>query len=74
MSNQTQGRGPVMERARYTSIPLPPPKPMRPDGTDIAQRLFIVCQPSSIPEKVLQDAFCRFGDLIDVYLLPGKCL
>jgi len=37
-----------------------------------AQRLFIVCAPCALAPHVLQNAFCRFGDLIDVYTLPGK--
>ncbi|XP_052683190.1 RNA-binding protein 45-like [Crassostrea angulata] len=60
------------ERVPYCSIPLPPPKQMMPEDTEVAQRLFIVCQPSGIPEKVLRDAFCRMGNLIDVYLLPAR--
>ncbi|GFN92044.1 RNA-binding protein 45 [Plakobranchus ocellatus] len=59
--------------AFYCSIPLPPVQPtVQEDGTNLAQRLFIVCQPSGVSEKVLKDAFCRFGNLIDVYLLSGK--
>ncbi|RUS92223.1 hypothetical protein EGW08_000076 [Elysia chlorotica] len=59
--------------AFYCSIPLPPPQPtVQEDGTNLAQRLFIVCQPSGVSEKVLRDAFCRFGNLIDVYLLSGR--
>ncbi|XP_033763032.1 RNA-binding protein 45-like isoform X2 [Pecten maximus] len=61
-----------MERVAYTSIPLPYPQSMKPEDTEVVQRLFIVCQPSGIPEKVLRDAFCRFGNLIDVYLLPAR--
>lgn len=61
------------ERVQYCSIPLPPPQPTVPeDGRNLAQRLFIVCQPSGVSERVLKDAFCRFGNLIDVYLLSGK--
>ncbi|XP_048754378.1 RNA-binding protein 45-like isoform X2 [Ostrea edulis] len=60
------------ERVPYCSIPLPPPKQMLPEDSDVAQRLFVVCQPSGIPEKVLRDAFCRMGNLIDVYLLPAR--
>ncbi|CAG5134113.1 unnamed protein product [Candidula unifasciata] len=61
------------ERVAYSSIPLPPPQPTVPeDGRNMAQRLFIVCQPSGVSERVLKDAFCRFGNLIDVYLLSGR--
>ena len=56
----------------YCCFPLPPTQPtVQEDGTNLAQRLFIVCQPSGVSEKVLRDAFCRFGNLIDVYLLSG---
>ncbi|KAK3103354.1 hypothetical protein FSP39_018679 [Pinctada imbricata] len=60
------------ERVPYCSIPLPQVQPMLPEDAQTSQRLFIVCQPSGIPEKILRDAFCRFGGLIDVYLLPAK--
>ncbi|XP_078320418.1 RNA-binding protein 45-like isoform X1 [Crassostrea virginica] len=60
------------ERVPYCSIPLPQPKQMLPEDSEVAQRLFIVCQPSGIPDKVLRDAFCRMGNLIDVYLLPAR--
>ncbi|CAG2227394.1 unnamed protein product [Mytilus edulis] len=60
------------ERVGYCPIPLPPPKKMLPDDTPVAKRLFIVCQPSGTPEKILRDAFCRMGNLIDVYLLPAR--
>lgn len=61
------------ERVMYCNIALPPPQPTVPeDGNNLAQRLFIVCQPSGVSERVLKDAFCRFGNLIDVYLLSGR--
>ncbi|CAL1528800.1 unnamed protein product [Lymnaea stagnalis] len=61
------------ERVSYCNIPLPPPQPtVADDGKNLAQRLFIVCQPSGVSERVLKDAFCRFGNLIDVYLLSGR--
>uniref|UniRef100_A0A0B7B125 RRM domain-containing protein n=1 Tax=Arion vulgaris TaxID=1028688 RepID=A0A0B7B125_9EUPU len=61
------------ERVPYCNIPLPPPQPtVAEDGKNMAQRLFIVCQPSGVSERVLKDAFCRFGNLIDVYLLSGR--
>ncbi|KAL5006464.1 hypothetical protein ScPMuIL_015270 [Solemya velum] len=61
-----------MERPRYCNLMLPAPQPLKAENTLCEQRLFIVCQPSGIPERVLRDAFCRFGNLIDVYLLPGR--
>ena len=41
-------------------------------NADVAQRCFIVCIPKALPTSVLKQTFCRFGDLIDVYLLPNK--
>lgn len=63
---------PVLERVRYSNISLPRTQPLRSEDTPVSQRLFIVCQPSAVPELILRDCFCRFGDLIDVYLLSGK--
>ncbi|KAK6166627.1 hypothetical protein SNE40_023275 [Patella caerulea] len=60
------------ERVQYCNIPLPLPQPLRTEDTPVAQRLFIVCQPAAVTERVLRDAFCRFGNLIDVYLLAGR--
>lgn len=39
---------------------------------DYAGRVFIVCSPRALPPPILMDAFCRFGDLLAVYTLPGK--
>lgn len=36
------------------------------------RRLFVVCQPDAPPVSALKDIFCRFGNLVDIYLLPGK--
>ena len=66
-----QQTGNDTERVGYCPIPLPTPKKMLPDDTPVAKRLFIVCQPSGTAEKILRDAFCRMGNLIEVYLLPG---
>ena len=62
------------ERVTYCNIPLPLPKPLVPESSSVAERLFIVCQPAAVPERILRDAFSRFGNLIDVYLLSGKNL
>lgn len=56
-------------------VPLPAIKPTvskLDNAAGYAQRLFIVCHPCALAPHVLQNAFCRFGDLIDVYTLPGK--
>ncbi|XP_053601980.1 RNA-binding protein 45-like [Plodia interpunctella] len=54
------------------SVTLPPPQPMANSDSRIAQRCFIVCKPHPPPITVLQDAFCRFGDLINVCTIPNK--
>uniref|UniRef100_A0AAG5DD72 RRM domain-containing protein n=1 Tax=Anopheles atroparvus TaxID=41427 RepID=A0AAG5DD72_ANOAO len=58
--------------AAFCSVPLPPPQPMANANAEVAQRCFIVCIPKALPTSVLKQTFCRFGDLIDVYLLPNK--
>ena len=62
------------ERVTYSNIPLPLPKQLVPESTPLAQRLFIVCQPAAVPDRILRDAFSRFGNLIDVYLLGGNTM
>lgn len=52
---------------------LGPPKPILFSQTaQCAKKAFFICMPEAISVKILQDAFCRFGDLINVYLIPGK--
>jgi hypothetical protein len=57
------------------SITLPPKEPVVPKSANAkgyVARLFIVCSPRALASHVLLDVFCRFGNLIDVYILPGK--
>ena len=58
-------------RVRYCNIPLPETKPLASRESVCVERLFIVSQPDSFDEDILQDCFCRFGNLIDVYFMPG---
>lgn len=51
---------------------LGPQKPILSAQTQCAKKAFFICMPEAISVKLLQDAFCRFGDLINVYLIPGK--
>jgi len=37
-------------------------------------RLFIICSPRALATPILEDAFCRFGSLMEVYTLPGKTI
>ncbi|XP_060596435.1 RNA-binding protein 45-like isoform X2 [Ruditapes philippinarum] len=62
----------AVERVTYCNLKLPLPKPLVPEDTPTAQRLFIVCQPAAVPERILRDAFSRFGNLIEVFLLSGR--
>lgn len=54
------------------TTPLPPMKPMAAMSAPCRKRLFIVCTNGPLPANILKNAFCRFGDLIEVFLLPGK--
>ncbi|KAG8559511.1 hypothetical protein GDO81_017361 [Engystomops pustulosus] len=36
------------------------------------ERLFIVFNPHPLSLDVMEDVFCRFGNLIEVYIVPGK--
>ncbi|CAH0405686.1 unnamed protein product [Chilo suppressalis] len=56
----------------HCSVPLPSPQPMANANSRVAQRCFIVCKPYPPPGSALRDAFCRFGDLIDVCTFPNK--
>lgn len=69
---QGQQQGEAKERVTYCNLKLPLPKPLVPEDAPVAQRLFIVCQPAAVPERILRDAFSRFGNLIEVYLLSGR--
>ncbi|XP_051842102.1 RNA-binding protein 45 isoform X3 [Antechinus flavipes] len=55
-----------------TDIVLPSCKKNAPPETAVKERLFIVFNPHPLPLDVLEDIFCRFGNLIEVYLVSGK--
>ncbi|XP_033120899.1 RNA-binding protein 45-like [Anneissia japonica] len=54
------------------SVPLPSTQPLLAHDCEVTQRLFIVCNPRGVPDYILKDVFCRFGNLIDCYMLPGR--
>ncbi|XP_052779140.1 RNA-binding protein 45-like [Mya arenaria] len=71
-NNITSPRDDINERVTYCNAKLPLVKSLLPEDTPTDQRLFIVCQPAAVPERILRDAFSRFGNLIEVYLLNGR--
>uniref|UniRef100_A0A182PSA6 RRM domain-containing protein n=1 Tax=Anopheles epiroticus TaxID=199890 RepID=A0A182PSA6_9DIPT len=49
-----------------------PTKPLVSEVVQCVKKAFFICMPEAVSVKLLTDAFCRFGDLIKVYLVPGK--
>lgn len=64
--------GEAMSNKFFSSAVLPAQRPLADPKSEVAERLFIVCTPTSPGDKALKDVFCRFGDLIDVYMLKNK--
>ncbi|KAI5637340.1 RNA recognition motif domain-containing protein [Phthorimaea operculella] len=62
----------MMADNNICSVPLPPMQPMARPSATIAKRCFVVCKPRPPPQHILQEIFCRFGDLIDVQTFPNK--
>jgi len=59
---------------RYTKVSLPSVKPLAPKDSPVKERLFIVIAPETVPDHVLEDCFCRFGNMISAYFMPGESL
>ncbi|XP_038607209.1 RNA-binding protein 45 isoform X2 [Tachyglossus aculeatus] len=55
-----------------TDVVLPSCKKKALPDTTVKERLFVVFNPHPLPLDVLEDIFCRFGNLIEVYLVSGK--
>ncbi|XP_036396459.1 RNA-binding protein 45 [Megalops cyprinoides] len=55
-----------------TDVVLPPLKKLAPSDSWVKERLFVVFNPAPLPVDVLEDVFCRFGSLVEVYLVPGR--
>lgn len=66
------GNGGDGQRDSFCNIALPSIKALAAPNTQCKKRLFIVCITQALPYTILKQAFCRFGDLIEVFLLPGK--
>ena len=61
-------------RVRYCNVALPEKKAFASRDSPVEQRLFIVSLPDGFEERILKDSFCRFGNLIDAYFMPGTFL
>ena len=55
----------------FCSASLPERRSILPRDTPIAERLFIVSNPEVFENKLLEDVFCRFGNMIGAYFMPG---
>ncbi|CAI9556799.1 unnamed protein product [Staurois parvus] len=55
-----------------TDATLPAYKKKAPSDAHSKERLFVVFNPHPLPQDVAEDVFCRFGNLIEVYIVPGK--
>ncbi|XP_020387291.1 RNA-binding protein 45 [Rhincodon typus] len=51
---------------------LPAPQNFAASDSTVRERLFVVFNPTVLPLDILEDLFCRFGNLIEVYLVPGR--
>lgn len=60
------------EEELLCNVQLPDPKPLASIDEETAARCFIVCSPQPPPSSALRDVFCRFGNLIDVYMLANR--
>ncbi|XP_075036646.1 RNA-binding protein 45 isoform X1 [Mixophyes fleayi] len=55
-----------------TDATLPAYRKKAPSDAQSKERLFVVFNPHPLTLDVMEDVFCRFGNLIEVYIVPGK--
>ncbi|PIO29958.1 hypothetical protein AB205_0178600 [Aquarana catesbeiana] len=55
-----------------TDATLPAYKKKAPSDAHSKERLFVVFNPHPLPQDVAEDVFCRFGNFIEIYIVPGK--
>jgi len=60
-------------QVKYCSVVLPDRQPFAPHDSEIVERLFIVSTPDAFPQSFLEDCFCRFGNMIGAFFMPGQC-
>nr|XP_006825569.1 PREDICTED: RNA-binding protein 45-like [Saccoglossus kowalevskii] len=58
--------------AQLSSATLPGQQSLAPNGSETAERLFVICHPQPPPAHLLRDVFSRFGNLIDIYMLGNR--
>ena len=56
----------------YTDIPLPKIQQILDSSSPVEESLFITSVPTSFSKDVLTDLFCRFGNLVSAFFLPGN--
>ncbi|KAI5107222.1 RNA-binding protein 45 [Silurus meridionalis] len=55
-----------------TDVVLPSHKKLASSDSVVKERLFVIFNPTPLPVDILEDVFCRFGSLVEVYLVPGR--
>ncbi|XP_062974372.1 RNA-binding protein 45-like [Elgaria multicarinata webbii] len=55
-----------------TDAELPSSKRKAPPDSSVRERLFIVFNPHPLPQDILDDVLSRYGNFINIYLLPGE--
>lgn len=71
-ASSSGGGGVYGEQPKYCLVPLPDRMPFAPKDSEVAERLFIVSVPEAFPASFLEDCFCRFGNLISAFFMPGQ--
>ncbi|XP_061411525.1 RNA-binding protein 45 [Lethenteron reissneri] len=57
---------------QYLNFKLPPRQPLASQDSEMKERLFLVFSGMPPSQEALTDVFCRYGNLIEVYVLPQK--
>lgn len=55
-----------------SGVKLPLIKPLLDKNTKLAKRCFLVLKPMPPPHHVLENIFCRFGDLVEISIIHNK--
>ncbi|XP_062972415.1 RNA-binding protein 45-like isoform X2 [Elgaria multicarinata webbii] len=55
-----------------TDAELPSSKRKAPPDSSVRERLFVMFSPHPLPEDILDNVLSRFGNFINIYLIPGE--